>query len=126
MANFSITLTGVEAMQQRLSALIRSVPQRVAAAFYQEAEIEMTESKSRVPVKTGALRASGHVHEPEILPHEILVRLGYDAPYAVIVHEDLEAHHVNGEAKFLESVLRESVPTLLERLARRIDLSAAR
>lgn len=28
--------------------------------------------------------------------------VGYSAPYAVYVHENLEAHHTVGEAKFLE------------------------
>lgn len=35
------------------------------------------------------------------------VVVGYAAPYAVFVHEDLEAHHTNGQAKFLEQPLRE-------------------
>jgi hypothetical protein len=33
--------------------------------------------------------------------------VGYSAPYAVHVHEDLEAFHANGQAKFLEQPARE-------------------
>lgn len=32
---------------------------------------------------------------------------GYSAPYAVYVHENLEAYHSNGQAKFLEQPARE-------------------
>lgn len=31
---------------------------------------------------------------------------GYAAPYAVHVHENMEAHHENGQAKFLEEPAR--------------------
>lgn len=34
------------------------------------------------------------------------VRVGYSAPYALKVHEDLEAFHSNGQAKFLEEPAR--------------------
>ena len=34
------------------------------------------------------------------------VRVGYSAPYAVYVHENLEAHHPVGQAKFLEAAAR--------------------
>lgn len=32
--------------------------------------------------------------------------VGYSAPYAYVVHEDLERWHPNGQAKFLEEPLR--------------------
>lgn len=35
------------------------------------------------------------------------VRVGYSAPYALKVHEDLEMFHSNGQAKFLEQPARE-------------------
>lgn len=34
-------------------------------------------------------------------------RVGYTAPYAAFVHEDLEAHHDDGQAKFLEQPARQ-------------------
>jgi hypothetical protein len=47
---------------------------------------------------------------------------GPAAPYAIKVHEDLEAFHRVGQAKFLESVLLESAPHLAQRVSRRIRL----
>lgn len=34
------------------------------------------------------------------------VRVGYSADYAVYVHENMEAHHPVGQAKFLETATR--------------------
>ncbi len=41
------------------------------------------------------------------------VRVGYTAEYAVYVHENLEAHHPVGQAKFLEQPLREMISELV-------------
>lgn len=35
------------------------------------------------------------------------VAIGYSAPYAMAVHENLEVHHDNGQAKFIEKPVRE-------------------
>lgn len=97
-----------------------------AKALYQEAQIEMTESKRRVPVDTGVLRASGHVQEPVRSGKSVSVMLAYGGAaeqYAVIVHEDLEAFHKIGQAKYLESVLKESAPHMKKRVAARINLN---
>lgn len=34
------------------------------------------------------------------------IAVGYDAPYAIFVHERLDLHHKNGQAKFLEAASR--------------------
>ena len=39
--------------------------------------------------------------------------------YALSVHEDLEAHHENGHAKFLSSAMNDTTSDLGTRLARR-------
>ncbi len=125
----TFVMAGAEALKARLLSLAQSIPQQVAAALYQEAEIEMTEAKARTPVDTGTLRDSGHVNLPQLVGGEVSVTMGFGgaaSAYAVIVHEDLEAIHTSGQAKFLESVLQESAPYLAERIAKRIDLHAAR
>lgn len=35
------------------------------------------------------------------------VAVGYEAPYALFVHENLEVYHPNGQAKYLEKPTRE-------------------
>lgn len=42
------------------------------------------------------------------------VIVGYEANYAVHVHENLQAHHENGQAKFLEQPAREKRPQITE------------
>ena len=119
----------------RLRRVIERAPATVAGAMYVEAEIEMTESKKLVPVQYGHLRASGHVRQPEVSGRTVTVVLGYGGPagtgsntedvgYAIPVHEDLEAHHTVGQARYLSSVLDESVPFLVQRIARRLDLGS--
>lgn len=113
-------------MAARLRALASKFPDDVAKAMYKEAQIEMTESKRRVPVDTGVLRASGFVQEPERKGSNISVTLSYGGAaetYAIIVHEDLEAHHRVGQAKYLESVLKESAPFMKQRIAARIKFT---
>lgn len=98
-------------------------PDRVASSMYQEAQVEMIESKKRCPVDTGRLRASGTVHRPRFAGSVITVEMTYGGPavnYAVYVHEDLEAYHRVGEAKFLESVIRESSPYMHSRILQRV------
>lgn len=113
-----------------MAALVRSAaskfPSAVEKALYQEAQIEMTESKRRCPVDTGTLLASGFVQQPVRAGSNISVTLGYGgeaSSYAVIVHEDLEAFHKVGQAKYLESVLKESASHMAARIAKRIDLN---
>ena len=127
MAEFQ--LTGAKELEEKLRAIALATPNKLAAALYREAQIEMTESKKRVPVDTGALRSSGVVQKPVFDGKNVSVTLGYGGPsvdYAFKVHEDLQAFHKVGQAKYLESVIVESAPHLLQRIADRIDLMAAK
>lgn len=120
----AFALRGSTELEARLLRLAQRVPTAFAAALFEEAEIEMTEAKERTPVDLGALKNSGTVHPPEI-GRTISVRLTFGnvaVDYAVYVHEDLEAFHRVGQAKYLESVLMESRPFLGARVARRVDL----
>lgn len=115
------------------------MPSDVEEALYHEAQIEMTEAKRRTPVWNpdrkvppghvpGSLRASGMVHEPERHGRKISVDLTFGdsaVDYAVFVHEDLEAEHATGQAKFLQSVLEESAPHMAQRIANQLDLKKA-
>lgn len=131
-------MRGHKEVVSMLKKIAGRFPDRVAAAIYQEAQIEMTESKRRCPVSPlpaprgvvpGTLRDSGQVGRPERQGNNISVTLGYGGAaedYAVVQHENLDFHHTTGEAKFLESVLNESRPYMAGRIARRVDLNKAR
>jgi hypothetical protein len=118
-------MSTASAMLSKISAVKKSLPLQVAKALYIEAQIEATESKKRTPVDTGNLRASTYVTEPIIDGDHISVSIvvgGVAAPYAVYVHENLEAFHEVGEAKFLESTLLESRQFIAARVAKRVSL----
>lgn len=125
MANDSVR--GAKELMEKLARLVTRVPDAFGVALYQVALQEMNEAKKRTPIDTGALKASGEVQRPEWNGREVSVVLQFGGPtvdYAVHVHENLEAIHPHGQAKFLESVLLESAPYIPARVAARIDLDA--
>jgi len=108
-----------------LARIARNAPSDLAQALFEEAQIERTESMKRTPVEFGPLRASHEVLKPKINGRDISVSIvvgGPSAPYALYVHENLEAFHKVGQAKFLESTILESRNSLPARIARRIDM----
>lgn len=108
-----------------LGQLANRVAPSGARALFQEAQIEKTESMKRTPFEFGALRASHTVSQPVNRGDTIEVVIsvgGVSAPYAVFVHENLEAFHSHGQAKFLESTVRESAPYMAARIAARMQL----
>lgn len=119
------TVSGLNGLVANLKRLVDAVPAKAAAALKVEAEVEMTEAKRRTPVETGALRSTGIVSEPAIVGNKVTVQMSFGGPavdYAVPVHENLEAHHPHGQAKYLESVVMESAPYLARRIAAAIQL----
>ena len=82
--------------------------------------IEMTEMKQRVPVRFGILRDSGQVDDPRWEGDTLVIEYGFGgaaSEYAEKVHEDLDAYHDNGQAKYAESVINESAAFLPQRIA---------
>lgn len=132
----SLTWKGRERLKGNFTRVARGMPEKLARAEYEEFGIEMQEMKRRTPVwnparplphghTPGSLRASGVVHEPEINGSRVSVSLSFGnegVDYAVYVHEDLDAFHASGQAKFAESVLNESRPYFGGRVARRVKL----
>lgn len=119
----SVNVRGLDDALKNLAALGEALPNAVGQAMRAEAEIEMTEAKKRTPWLTGALRASGHVTGPTRVGKNIEVKMifgGAAVDYALEVHENLEAFHPHGQAKFLESVLMESRQYLAWRIAERM------
>ena len=64
--------------------------------------ILQADAQRRTPVDTRNLRGSAYTRKNG----DAAVDVGYTAAYAVFVHEDLEAKHTNGEAKFLENAIK--------------------
>lgn len=128
MADKMLEIKGLDQLQAQLLALSNGFTRRIGSAVRAEMELVMTQAKRRCPVKTGTLKGSGHVDTENESGGRITAVLlkfgGPAAPYAVPVHENLEAHHPTGEAKFLERPLLEAVPSLAERIAARVAKGA--
>lgn len=99
--------------------------------LYREAQGIMAASQGLVPVDTTALRSSGYVAQPIRDGNTVRVELGYGGPaarinpktgkstdaYALYVHENLEAFHPVGSAKYLELPFNQATKGMGERLA---------
>jgi hypothetical protein len=64
------------------------------------------------PVKTGFLMASAFATEPTGEGTMTTMEIGFNAGYALYVHENLAVHHPQGQAKFLEIALQQSMHLL--------------
>lgn len=79
------------------------VDQLLAAAeagVEKAAEHVLDVSQRDVPVDKGELKASGRVQATGLK-----AQIGYTDPISIMVHENMQAQHDNGHAKFLENAL---------------------
>jgi hypothetical protein len=115
-----------------MKATVRRIQQRFpdesGRVIHDELEqVELPETQRRVPVKYGDLKSTGRVTEPETRGNTTSCSIAYggestngkDVDYALYVHENLEAEHPIGEAKYVSGPLNESAPHLSNRFARR-------
>jgi hypothetical protein len=85
-------------------------------ALYRTVAPWMEEMKDITPVQYGTLRDSGQVDKPEWKAGVLTITLGFGGAaeeYAIYVHEDLEAFHAVGEAKFMEKIIKKNEPSLM-------------
>jgi len=128
---------GIEQFRSQLKALPEELLDKAGKALYQEGLIMKAVSMERTPVRDGVLRGSHELSEPERDGMSVKVILsvgGSAAPYAYFVHENLETNHniehtdprtgkkytCGGQAKFMESAVREGSAGLGERMAGRM------
>lgn len=119
-------LVGKEAMKQKLLNVVKNYPGKVGDALYLEMKIELAEVKRRTPKESGDLIASEQLLGPKKEGNSIVVLIvagNASAPYALIVHEDLDAFHKVGQAKYIESVLLESRSFIGARVAKRLNIA---
>lgn len=101
----TVTLQGTETLKTALDGLGERAREAAARILFQEGERIMAVAKGQTPVDTGALRASGQVSLPTVEGSTVSVELGFgnsSVNYAVFVHENLQAKHPVGKAKYLE------------------------
>jgi len=103
----SITLGGTATAKKNLAKLgPTQITSIIRPAMTMGGEIILTLAKQYTPVDTGRLRSSGRVDEVAI-GMKLVIVLGFHTDYAVYVHENLDANHPVGQAKFLERAMNE-------------------
>jgi len=117
----TVVWEGAAEFQQWLKETPGIVVKDVKAGLYVEGENIMGVSKQRTPVDTGDLKATGHVKLPIEKDGGVLVELAYGTDYAIYVHEILSNSHPVGQAKYLESAVKEAAPGFGGRLMKRIQ-----
>ena len=95
-----------EAKQRGIAAARRSVD-RFAKRVIGDAQ-QLT------PVDTGALAASGTTEPAKMSGGKITATIGFNTEYAAAVHERLDLNHVQGQAKYLETAVRNNTPKMAE------------
>lgn len=80
----------------RLQKIQKGYGKRLNKALGDAAETILNESNQLIPIDTGKLKSSGKVEKSKDRAMVI-----YDEDYAIYVHEDMEARHKRGQAKFL-------------------------
>jgi hypothetical protein len=103
----------------------------VGKALYAEGTEIQAQSLPLVPVDTGTLHNSSYVTEPDRQGDHVIVEVGFGGPatkinpksgepsgaYALYVHENLEAHHTVGQAKYLTTPFDAAIPEMSDRIA---------
>ena len=77
------------------------------------------------PIDTGKLRASGYVH-PSGSMLKPSVTVGFTAEYSLYVHEDMEARHTTGEARFLAKSVAQNFGNAQQVMVRNIGAYIAK
>lgn len=108
-----------------LKGLVESNERARAAAIkavddFGDAKV-LGDAQDMCPKLTGFLAASGN-SEPATVDAggEVTKQIGFNASYAAAVHERLDVHHPNGQAKFLEASVRNNQPKLAPFIADRV------
>lgn len=115
-----IQIVGVDALLQNYAVSEDRIQQALMVALREIGEELMTAAKQLCPVRYGALRASGLAHAVERDGDSLreVLSFGNDAvDYAIYVHENLNAHHNVGQAKFLEQPIMDAATSLTDRIA---------
>jgi hypothetical protein len=117
---------GVPNVFKAMDAHAKKMHKSVEKAITDEGNDVLRESMEECPVRTGRMRRTGTVDKPKISGGSISVIIGYHVKYAADVHENLEAQHKTGKAKFLEDPINRAAPGLPDRMAKRMRAGGLR
>lgn len=115
-------ITGLKEVLDNLKSIGENAKKVLSQAVYESAlEVERF-SRDMTPYDTGVLEGSHITGKPEFTADDVLCAItvgGPAAPYAVYVHENLDAFHKYGQAKFLELAVLTSREEYFNHVAQR-------
>lgn len=100
-----MAVEGLDNVLKNLNKEIKGIKNRSLAGLKAAGLKVQAEAQRRVPVDTGNLKGSASTDTLSKNPPAVAISFG--AAYGIFVHENLEATHINGEAKFLENAVRD-------------------
>jgi hypothetical protein len=106
-------VTNVREVKMALRQKRTDAKQRLRVALIQAGLLIQRESQLLVPVDTAALRNSANTRAIDGKGY-VEVIVSYGTEYGIYVHENLDAHHDVGQAKFLEQPFRELRSDILQ------------
>lgn len=101
-----IKLEGFVELTNKLNKSVSQISDTVQSALLDCGNDLQQKAVDITPIDTGALRASAFTEAESGSNPSVIV--GFEEEYAIYVHENLEAHHDVGQAKFLEQPLKEN------------------
>lgn len=123
----SVKFTGDAEVKRHIENCARNMPKETSKAIRTVGTEKVYEpSQGLVPVKTGALKASGRVRVSTAESRGVSLKISYGGNgilYAVKIHEDLRLNHPRGgTVKYLERPLMAAKPSIGRDVAGAIDL----
>lgn len=114
-------LIGADKVLKNLNKEIVKIKGRTMGGIRESLLLIEGRSKDKTPVDTGNL-VGGHYTDVEMIGKNPVGEVGVTADYAIFVHEDLEARHEVGEAKYLENAVKESRSEILDIIRKRAKI----
>ena len=108
---------GIDEVLRNINRELQGVENRGMDGLFDAGLQVQRVSQSRTPVDTSNLKGSAYTRKAGGG-----VEVGYTANYAIFVHENMEARHTNGQAKFLESALRDNASRIVDIVRRRAEI----
>jgi len=101
----NVTITGMN----ELNAVLKKIPSQAETAVKKELELIAADLQGKAqrlaPVDTGDLRGSAYTEVDGMV-----ATIGFNTPYALRQHEDVENHHPKGgQSKYLETPYKDNI-----------------
>lgn len=110
-------VTGLAEVDRFFAKFTEKVDKIAVEATEKGADLILETSKRLAPRVTGRM-----INEADVVKTKAnQVEVRYNTDYALYVHEDLEAIHPNGQAKFLETATNQEGPKVAPMVAKAIQ-----